>query len=84
MTRDFKHSFKTAQRPELSLAVYNAGFQKCPPLYGWGPGIRDHYLIHPNTAALLEKLLLMLRDEGEARTLAYIRRELVGRGGASS
>ena len=45
---------------------------------------RDHYLIHPNTAALLEKLLLMLRDEGEARTLAYIRRELVGRGGASS
>ena len=46
MTRDFKHSFKTAQRPELSLAVYNAGFQKCPPLYGWGPGIRDHYLIH--------------------------------------
>ena len=33
MTRDFKHSFKTAQRPELSLAVYNAGFQKCPPLY---------------------------------------------------
>ena len=45
---------------------------------------RDHYLIHPNTAALLEKLLLMLRDEGEARILAYIRRELVGRGGASS
>ena len=45
---------------------------------------RDHYLIHPDTAALLEKLLLMLRDEGEARTLAYIRRELVGRGGASS
>lgn len=46
MTRDFKHSFKTADRPELSLAVYNAGFQKCPPGYGWGPGIRDHYLIH--------------------------------------
>ena len=36
------------------------------------------------SAALLEKLLLMLRDEGEARILAYIRRELVGRGGASS
>ena len=25
---------------------------------------RDHYLIHPNTAALLEKLLLMLRGRG--------------------
>ena len=46
MTRDFKHSFKAPDRPELSLVVYNAGFQKCPPGYGWGPGIRDHYLIH--------------------------------------
>ena len=46
MTRDFKHSFKAADRPELSLVVYNAGFQKCPPGYGWGPGIRDHFLIH--------------------------------------
>ena len=39
----------------------------------------DHYLIHPKTAALLEKLLLMLRDEGEERTLSYIRRELLGK-----
>ena len=34
---------------------------------------RDHYIVHPNTAALLEKLLVMLRDEGEDRTFAYIR-----------
>ena len=46
MTRDFKHSFKAPERAELPLVVYNAGFQKCPPGYGWGPGIRDHYLIH--------------------------------------
>lgn len=46
MTEDFKHSFKTAQREALSLLVYNAGFQKCPPGYGWGPGVRDHYLLH--------------------------------------
>lgn len=39
----------------------------------------DHYLIHPNTAALLEKLLLMLRDEGEEKTFAYIRREVLGK-----
>lgn len=46
MDRDFKYSFKTAQREELSLLVYNAGFQKCPAGYGWGPGVRDHYLLH--------------------------------------
>lgn len=46
VTRDFKHSFKAPERAELPLVVYNAGFQKCPPGYGWGPGIRDHYLIH--------------------------------------
>ena len=34
---------------------------------------RDHYIVHPNTAALLEKLLLMLRDEGEETTFDYIR-----------
>ena len=41
-----KHSFKAAQRAELSFLVYNAGFQKCPPGYRWGPGVRDHYLLH--------------------------------------
>ena len=29
--------------------------------------------IHPETRALLEKLLIMLRDEGEFRTLGYMR-----------
>ncbi|MDD3346104.1 helix-turn-helix domain-containing protein [Oscillibacter sp.] len=46
MAGDFKHSFKTDRRAELSLVVYNVGFQKCPPSYGWGPGVRDHYLLH--------------------------------------
>ena len=40
---------------------------------------RDHYLIHPNTRALLERLLGMLAEEGEDRTFAYIRREVLGR-----
>lgn len=38
---------------------------------------QDHYILHPKTRALLERLLLMLRDEGEERTLAYIRREVL-------
>ena len=46
MSQDFKYSFKAAERAELSLLVYNTGFQKCPPDYGWGPGVRDHYLLH--------------------------------------
>lgn len=40
---------------------------------------RDHYLIHPGTRALLERLLGMLAEEGEDRTFAYIRREILGR-----
>ena len=37
---------------------------------------RDHYLLHPDTRALLEQLLQMVRDEGQDRTFAYIRRLL--------
>ena len=29
--------------------------------------------MHPNTEALLDKLLTMLRDQGEEKTFAYIR-----------
>ena len=46
MGHNFKYSFKTTPHEELSLTVYNAGFQKCPAGYGWGPGVRDHYLLH--------------------------------------
>ncbi|WP_066452567.1 DUF5662 family protein [Anaerotruncus rubiinfantis] len=42
---------------------------------------RDHYLIHPETRALLEELLLMLRNEGEQKTFAHIRRQVLGKGG---
>ena len=34
---------------------------------------RPYIVINPETRALLEKLLLMLRDEGEEKTFAYIR-----------
>ena len=39
---------------------------------------RDHYLIHPDTQALLEQLLTMLKDEGEDATFAYIRARVLG------
>ena len=35
---------------------------------------RKHYIIHKNTEALLEKLLLMLKNKGEDYTFAYIRK----------
>ena len=35
--------------------------------------IRGKHRMHPNTETLLEKLLVMLRDEGEEKTFAYIR-----------
>lgn len=38
---------------------------------------RDHRIIHPETSDLLEKLLIMLRDEGEDKTFDYIRNTLL-------
>lgn len=38
---------------------------------------RDHYLIHPESRELLERLLLMLRDQGEETTFRYIRTEIL-------
>lgn len=42
----YKNSYKVTEKELVSLSVYNIGFQNCDPLYQWGPGIRDHYLIH--------------------------------------
>ena len=41
---------------------------------------QKHYLMHPNTRRLVEQLLQMLRDEGEEKTFAYIRGELLHKG----
>lgn len=42
----FKDSYKIKTRESLPIAVYNSGIQRCEPGYRWGPGIRDHFLIH--------------------------------------
>jgi hypothetical protein len=48
---------------EFPLNYYNRGKSK--------------YLLHKDTAALLEKLLTMLASEGEEKTFEYIRREVL-------
>ena len=35
--------------------------------------IKGKHRMHPNTEELLDKLLVMLRDEGEEKTFAYIK-----------
>lgn len=46
MNQNYKNSYIVSDKKLVSLAVYNVGYQKCNSLYQWGPGIRDHYLIH--------------------------------------
>lgn len=46
MEKNYKNSYIVTEKELVSLSVYNVGYQKCDKLYQWGPGIRDHYLIH--------------------------------------
>ena len=46
MEQNYKNSYVVTEKELVSLSVYNVGFQKCDSLYQWGPGVRDHYLIH--------------------------------------
>ena len=46
METPFKQSYKIPHSEMAALGVYNVGRQKCTPLYQWGPGVRNHYLIH--------------------------------------
>lgn len=41
---------------------------------------RDHYLLHPDTRALLEAMLTKLKDEGEDALFRYIREEILQKG----
>ncbi|MGI5893739.1 MAG: AraC family transcriptional regulator [Candidatus Merdivicinus sp.] len=42
----FKYSYKLTAKENLSLNVYNTGYQHCEAGYTWGPATRDHYLFH--------------------------------------
>jgi hypothetical protein len=41
---------------------------------------RDQYIMHPNSRALLEKMLTMLKHKGEGETFAMIRKEILSKG----
>lgn len=43
---NFKNSYIVVEKELVSLSVSNVGHEKCHPGYQWGPGVRDHYLIH--------------------------------------
>ena len=43
---NFKYSFKDTLKENTGLSVYRTGYEKCCPDHQWGPGVRDHYLVH--------------------------------------
>ena len=45
MEGPYKYSRKLERRT-ASLFVQNTGRQQCSAGYGWGPGVRDHFLLH--------------------------------------
>ena len=42
----YKQSFKQNYTNNIELSIFNCGIERCAPSKTWGPGIRDHYLIH--------------------------------------
>lgn len=46
MAETYKQSFKQNYTDNVELSIFNCGVQSCEPGHLWGPGIRDHYLIH--------------------------------------
>ncbi len=42
----YKQSFKQNYTNNIELSIFNCGMERCAPSKTWGPGIRDHYLIH--------------------------------------
>ena len=54
-------------------------FQLADPYLFFQRSMQKRLLIAPETAALLETMLLKLRDEGEDAAFAYIRHEVLGK-----
>lgn len=46
MNNTYKQSFHQHLADNTSISVFNCGSQQCDAGYTWGPGARDHYLIH--------------------------------------
>ena len=54
--------------------IYNGEAYKDSDPFEYFCRIRGKHRMHPDTEALLEKLLVMLRDKGEKATFDYIRK----------
>ncbi|MFI3237694.1 MAG: AraC family transcriptional regulator [Lachnospiraceae bacterium] len=46
----YKNSYKLEGKSTKGLYVCNVGHQICEPGYQWGPGIREHYILHHITS----------------------------------
>ncbi len=46
MPDTYRYAYYASDRQLNGLSVYNTGYEKCHPGYQWGPGVRDHYLLH--------------------------------------
>ncbi len=42
----YSFKFKDTLKENAGLSVYNTGSEQCDKNHGWGPALRDHYLIH--------------------------------------
>lgn len=87
-TKEIKGGMAPAPMPEKYIVemlmdriaackVYNgANYTDAAPLTYYSKG-RENAPIHPKTRELLERLLTMLAQKGEAETFKYIRREVL-------
>ena len=46
MSNENKQSYKQNYTDNVELSIFNCGRESCQPGHTWGPGVRDHYLIH--------------------------------------
>ena len=46
MDNETKQSYKQSYTDNVELSIFNCGHEYCKPGHTWGPGVRDHYLIH--------------------------------------
>ncbi len=44
--KNLKKSYKVSETRYVSLSIHTSGHQECIASHQWGPGIRDHFLLH--------------------------------------
>lgn len=59
--------------------TYRKGLYRDSDPYDYYMRSRNHYLLHPKSRALLEKMLACLKDNGEDAAFEMIRKDILGR-----